>query len=60
MSGPSENEIADSQLLNIPQSLKLRSVYDLPDFLVESDVAVDRVQVFSLFVAEVVGVRVRE
>ncbi len=60
MSSPSENQIADSQLFNFPQSLELRSVYDLPDFLVESDVAVDWVQVFPLFVTDVVGVRVRE
>ena len=40
---PAENQITDSQLFDLPQSLELRRVDYVPDFLVEADVAVHRV-----------------
>jgi len=43
MSGSPEDEVANAQLFDLPQSLKLWGIYNLPDILVESDVPVNRV-----------------
>jgi len=43
MSGSPEDEVANAQLFDLPQSLKLWRIYYLPDILVESDVPVNRV-----------------